>query len=122
MDGDEPVADFRPLARTGFTTDAVLTVKDMILDGRLRPGDRLPSERALSTALGVSARPCAVHLPTVAQLTAEHRSIVDAICARDPERARVAMGDQIHRIRDAAVAHQNRARASAKAVAPLTRT
>ena len=253
MDGDEPVADFRPLARTGFTTDAVLTVKDMILDGRLRPGDRLPSERALSTALGVSRptvreairalqamnivesrhgsgtfvsslgveellrplqfalalsdfglehlfevrlmlepgaaaqaaeraadeelgelRECArsgsvrdltadelvrldvelheriaraahnpllerllatiaalaqesrgytVHLPEVAQRTAgEHRSIVDAICARDPERARVAMGNHIHRIRDAAVAHQNRARASAKAVAPLTRT
>lgn len=253
MDGNEPGADFRPLARTGFTTDAVLTVKDMILDGRLRPGDRLPSERALSTALGVSRptvreairalqamnivesrhgsgtfvsslgveellrplqfalalsdfglehlfevrlmlepgaaaqaaeraadeelaelRECArsgsvrnltteelvrldvelheriagaahnpllerllatisalaresrgytVHLPAVAQRTAgEHRSIVDAICARDPERARVAMGDHIHRIRDAEVAHQSRARASAKAVAPLTRT
>jgi GntR family transcriptional repressor for pyruvate dehydrogenase complex len=45
---------FRPLARTSFTADAVRTIKDMILDGRLEPGDRLPSERALSEALGVS--------------------------------------------------------------------
>lgn len=47
-------ADFRPLARTGFVADTIRTIKDMILDGRLRPGDRLPSERALSEALGVS--------------------------------------------------------------------
>ncbi len=45
---------FRPLARTSFTADAVRTIKDMIVDGRLEPGDRLPSERALSEALGVS--------------------------------------------------------------------
>jgi len=47
-------AQFVPLARTGFTADAIRAVKDMILDGRLRPGDRLPAERALSEALGVS--------------------------------------------------------------------
>ncbi|HSI79753.1 MAG TPA: FadR/GntR family transcriptional regulator [Solirubrobacterales bacterium] len=46
--------EFRALARSGFVADAILTIKDMILDGRLEPGDRLPSERALSEALGVS--------------------------------------------------------------------
>jgi GntR family transcriptional repressor for pyruvate dehydrogenase complex len=51
---DAAAAGFRPLARTGFTADAIRTIKDMILDGRLQPGDRLPSERALSEALGVS--------------------------------------------------------------------
>ncbi|HEY8467261.1 MAG TPA: FadR/GntR family transcriptional regulator [Solirubrobacterales bacterium] len=45
---------FAPLARRGFTTDTVSAIKGMILDGRLRPGDQLPSERALSEALGVS--------------------------------------------------------------------
>ena len=50
----ELAGGFAPLARTGFTADAIRTVKDMVLDGRLRPGDRLPSERALSEALGVS--------------------------------------------------------------------
>jgi GntR family transcriptional repressor for pyruvate dehydrogenase complex len=54
MEAQAPVREFRPLARTGFTTDAIRTIKDMILDGRLQPGDRLPSERALSEALGVS--------------------------------------------------------------------
>ena len=47
-------AAFRPLARGGFTADVIRTIKDMILDGRLEPGERLPSERALSEALGVS--------------------------------------------------------------------
>ena len=47
-------AEFRALPRTGFVADAIRTIQDMILDGRLRPGDRLPSERALSEALGVS--------------------------------------------------------------------
>lgn len=56
MEAEAPArqVEFRPLARTGFTTDAIRTVKDMVLDGRLQPGDRLPSERALSEALGVS--------------------------------------------------------------------
>lgn len=34
--------------------DAAALIKDMIFDGRLHPGDRLPSERTLSEALGVS--------------------------------------------------------------------
>jgi GntR family transcriptional regulator, transcriptional repressor for pyruvate dehydrogenase complex len=47
-------AEFQPLARTTFAADAIRTIKEMILDGRLQPGQRLPSERALSEALGVS--------------------------------------------------------------------
>lgn len=46
--------EFKRLARTTFAADTVSTIKDMILDGRLEPGQRLPSERALSEALGVS--------------------------------------------------------------------
>ena len=45
---------FEPLARRTFVADAIRTIKDMILDGRLVPGQRLPSERALSEALGIS--------------------------------------------------------------------
>ena len=45
---------FEPLARRTYVADTIRTVKDMILDGRLTPGQRLPPERALSEALGVS--------------------------------------------------------------------
>jgi DNA-binding FadR family transcriptional regulator len=45
---------FEPLVRRNVTMDAIALIKEMIVDGRLRPGQRLPSERALSEALGVS--------------------------------------------------------------------
>ena len=46
-------AEFPPIARRTVTMDAAALIKDMILDGRLHPGHRLPSERTLSEALGV---------------------------------------------------------------------
>jgi GntR family transcriptional regulator, transcriptional repressor for pyruvate dehydrogenase complex len=36
------------------TNEAVRLISDMILDGRLKPGDKLPPERELSAAMGVS--------------------------------------------------------------------
>jgi DNA-binding FadR family transcriptional regulator len=45
---------FTPLARRSYVADVIRTIQDMILDGRLAPGQRLPPERALSEALGVS--------------------------------------------------------------------
>jgi GntR family transcriptional repressor for pyruvate dehydrogenase complex len=45
---------FERLVRTNFAADTIRTIKDMILDGRLAPGERLPPERALCEALGVS--------------------------------------------------------------------
>ncbi|GAA4161933.1 FadR/GntR family transcriptional regulator [Gryllotalpicola daejeonensis] len=36
------------------TDEAILKIKNMILDGRLRPGDRLPPEKELSESLGLS--------------------------------------------------------------------
>jgi DNA-binding FadR family transcriptional regulator len=36
------------------TDEAILEIKKMILDGRLRPGDRLPPEKELSESLGLS--------------------------------------------------------------------
>jgi len=45
---------FEPISRRSVTNDAISQIKDMILDGRLIAGQRLPSERALSEALGVS--------------------------------------------------------------------
>ncbi len=47
-------AEFPTIARRSVTMDAAALIKDMILDGRLHPGHRLPSERTLSEALGVS--------------------------------------------------------------------
>jgi GntR family transcriptional regulator, transcriptional repressor for pyruvate dehydrogenase complex len=49
-----PVTDFPTIPRHSVTMDAATLIKDMILDGRLAPGHRLPSERTLSEALGVS--------------------------------------------------------------------
>jgi GntR family transcriptional repressor for pyruvate dehydrogenase complex len=46
--------NFPTIVRRTVTMDAAALIKDMILDGRLHPGDRLPSERTLSEALGVS--------------------------------------------------------------------
>lgn len=36
------------------TDEAILSIKDMILSGELRPGDRLPPEKELSERLGLS--------------------------------------------------------------------
>jgi GntR family transcriptional regulator, transcriptional repressor for pyruvate dehydrogenase complex len=36
------------------TDEAILKIKNMIIEGRLRPGDRLPPEKELSEALGLS--------------------------------------------------------------------
>src|SRR3954454_5336435 len=38
----------------GSTDQVVAFVRDLIVRGRLRPGDRLPAERALATQIGVS--------------------------------------------------------------------
>lgn len=37
-----------------LTDQAIVKIKDMILAGQLKPGDRLPPEKALSAALGLS--------------------------------------------------------------------
>jgi DNA-binding FadR family transcriptional regulator len=48
----------QPRSAGASQTDVVVqSVRQMILDGRLRPGDRLPIERDLAAALGVSRNP-----------------------------------------------------------------
>ncbi|MDQ4111909.1 MAG: GntR family transcriptional regulator, partial [Actinomycetota bacterium] len=37
-----------------LTDEAIEKIKEMILDGRLKPGDRLPREADLSVQLGIS--------------------------------------------------------------------
>ena len=49
-----PLEDFPTITRRSVTMDTAALIKDMISDGRLGPGARLPSERTLSEALGVS--------------------------------------------------------------------
>lgn len=46
--------DFSAIAPTRAVDEISAQVREMIADGRLKPGDRLPSERDLSTRLGVS--------------------------------------------------------------------
>lgn len=53
-DVDEENARFETIARRSVASDAVDQIKRLIASGRLKPGDRLPGERELSTSLGVS--------------------------------------------------------------------
>ncbi|MEV6930210.1 FCD domain-containing protein [Dactylosporangium sp. NPDC051485] len=45
---------FERLRRSSAASDAVRSIQRMIVDGRLRPGQRLPAERELSEMLGIS--------------------------------------------------------------------
>ena len=54
MKVSSPLEDFPAITRRSVTMDTAALIKDMISDGRLGPGARLPSERTLSEALGVS--------------------------------------------------------------------
>jgi len=45
---------FRIVRKTRVSQDIIEQVRDLVTSGRLRPGDRLPSERELSQALSVS--------------------------------------------------------------------
>ncbi len=49
-----PANAFRELGRRSLSRDAAEHLKQVILDGSLAPGERLPPERELATRLGVS--------------------------------------------------------------------
>lgn len=49
-----PASEFSALEHTTLVADTSSLIRAMILEGRLGPGDRLPSERELSEALSVS--------------------------------------------------------------------
>jgi DNA-binding FadR family transcriptional regulator len=53
-----PVKPAQPRSAGGSQTDVVVqSIRQMIIDGRLRAGDRLPIEKDLAAALGVSRNP-----------------------------------------------------------------
>lgn len=54
MDSGSLTMDFSAIAPTRAVDEISAQVREMIAGGRLKPGDRLPSERDLSTRLGVS--------------------------------------------------------------------
>jgi GntR family transcriptional repressor for pyruvate dehydrogenase complex len=45
---------FERLPRLTVVADAIAQIKQMIVDGRLQPGERLPAERSLADQLGLS--------------------------------------------------------------------
>jgi GntR family transcriptional repressor for pyruvate dehydrogenase complex len=45
---------FRAVRKTRVSQDIIEQIRDLVTSGRLKPGDRLPSERELSQALSVS--------------------------------------------------------------------
>jgi DNA-binding FadR family transcriptional regulator len=47
-------AEFTPVRRSSAATEAIRAIQEMIVDGRLAPGQRLPAERELSEMLGIS--------------------------------------------------------------------
>lgn len=52
--GEVSASAFDPLERRSMVSDTTRLIKAMIIDGRLKPGDRLPPERSLCEALQVS--------------------------------------------------------------------
>jgi GntR family transcriptional regulator, transcriptional repressor for pyruvate dehydrogenase complex len=51
---DEPAIEFPPIRRTAVADDAIATIKEMIVRGEIKAGQRLPAERDLAARLGVS--------------------------------------------------------------------
>lgn len=47
-------AQFSKLPRTSASGDAMRVIRELIITGRLKPGDKLPPERELSEMLGIS--------------------------------------------------------------------
>jgi DNA-binding FadR family transcriptional regulator len=47
-------AEFTPVRRSTAAAEAMRSIQEMIVDGRLSPGQRLPAERELSELLGIS--------------------------------------------------------------------
>ncbi|HTJ34139.1 MAG TPA: FCD domain-containing protein [Dactylosporangium sp.] len=46
--------EFTPVRRSTAAAEAMRSIQEMIVDGRLAPGQRLPAERELSELLGIS--------------------------------------------------------------------
>ncbi|MCB0027870.1 MAG: FadR family transcriptional regulator, partial [Anaerolineales bacterium] len=45
---------FQPIKRSAISEDVTLHIMELIRNGKLRPGDKLPAERQLAESLGVS--------------------------------------------------------------------
>src|SRR5216684_7576215 len=91
----------RPAENGLATEQVVIQVRDMIRQGKLRPGDRLPSERELAKRLGISRaslRPGLRFLSAMGVLTSRHGSgtyIADGPPALDSEPLRMLA--ELHR-------------------------
>jgi GntR family transcriptional repressor for pyruvate dehydrogenase complex len=48
------MTEFTPVRRTSAASEAIRRIQEMIVEGRLVPGQRLPAERELSELLGIS--------------------------------------------------------------------
>jgi len=70
--------------------DVVDGVKQMILDGRLQPGERLPAEKELAAALGVSRGSLREGVRALVQHPLDHDRLVDADLAFHEEIARAS--------------------------------
>ena len=76
-----------PVRRTTLREEAAVQIKTLILEGRLQPGDRLPSERDLVARLGVSRASIREALRSL-----EIRGLLDVRRRRGRLRARGAGG------------------------------
>ncbi|MCM3714698.1 FadR family transcriptional regulator [Alkalihalobacillus oceani] len=59
--------DFKPIKKTNLGDDVILQLKDLIVKGKLKIGDKLPNERELCTLLGVSRSSLREGLKVLAQ-------------------------------------------------------
>ncbi len=97
-------ADWEPVRRVRAHEQVLAQIEQKILDGSLRPGQKLPSERELVTVLGaVEAEMAAAfaRLPdwhsTAHSLATEHENILRAIEKGDDDRAAELVADHITR-------------------------
>jgi DNA-binding FadR family transcriptional regulator len=67
-----PAVEFAAIAPARAVDEIAAQVRDMVADGRLKPGDRLPSERDLSARLNVSRNTLREALRTL-----EHAGLVE---------------------------------------------
>lgn len=53
----EDMPAFKQIKKSTLSETIIIQIKEMIVNGDFKPGDRLPSERELTKLLGVSRPP-----------------------------------------------------------------
>ena len=83
---------------TNVTERITARLRNDILGGTYKAGERLPAERDLASRLGVNRG-------SVRETQGEHRAIFDELVRRDPGRARIRMSTHLLGVEQFSAAH-----------------